>query len=95
MACGRPTLTETRTRSSHRPMDRERPGLAGTRPVLIRRHIKRSGLTVYQVPSGPSTVFAGPDGISIRKITDGTSNTIGVVEVDESRAVDEARRLDI
>jgi len=46
-----------------------------------------SGMTVYQVPRGPSTVFAGPDGISYRKITDGTSNTIGVVEVDENHAV--------
>jgi hypothetical protein len=45
------------------------------------------GMTVYQVPHGPSTVFAGPDGIPIRKITDGTSNTIGVVEVDENHAV--------
>ena len=46
-----------------------------------------SGMTVYQVPRGPSTVFAGPDGISIRKIPDGTSNTICVVEVDENDAV--------
>jgi hypothetical protein len=32
-------------------------------------------------------VFAGPDGIAIRKISDGLSNTIGVVEVDEEHAV--------
>jgi hypothetical protein len=45
------------------------------------------GMTVYQAPRGPSTVFVGPDGIAIRKITDGLSNTIGVVEVDEAHAV--------
>ncbi len=46
-----------------------------------------TGMTVYQAPRGRSTVFAGPDGIAIRKITDGLSNTIGVVEVDEEHAV--------
>jgi hypothetical protein len=46
-----------------------------------------NGMTVYQAPRGRSTVFAGPDGIAIRKITDGLSNTIGVVEVDENHAV--------
>ena len=46
-----------------------------------------SGLTVYQVPRGPSTAFPGPHGIGSRKITDGISNTIGVVEVDEDHAV--------
>ncbi len=46
-----------------------------------------TGMTVYQVPRGPSTAFAGPDGIGLRKITDGPAPTIGVVEVDESHAV--------
>jgi hypothetical protein len=32
-------------------------------------------------------VFPGAPGIAIRKITDGLSNTIGVVEVDENHAV--------
>jgi Tol biopolymer transport system component len=32
-------------------------------------------MTVYQVPRGPSTAFAGPDGIAIRKITDGLADT--------------------
>jgi len=46
-----------------------------------------AGMTVYHVPRGPSTAFAGPDGIALRGITDGTSKTIGIVEVDENHAV--------
>ena len=43
--------------------------------------------TVYVAPRGGVTVFAGPEGVSIRRITDGTSKTIAVVEVDEAHAV--------
>jgi hypothetical protein len=43
--------------------------------------------TVYQVPRGPTTLFAGPEGAQIRRVIDGTSKTIAVVEVDDSVAV--------
>ena len=43
--------------------------------------------TVYQVPCGPSTIFPAPESTSIRNITDGTSNTILLVETDEEHAV--------
>ena len=43
--------------------------------------------TVYQVPCGQATAYDGPDGITIRSITDGTSKTIGIVETDDEHAV--------
>jgi hypothetical protein len=53
----------------------------------VKSKVADSGRTVYQVPRGPSTVFSGPEGIAIRKIIDGTSRTISIVEVDDERAV--------
>jgi prepilin-type processing-associated H-X9-DG protein len=45
------------------------------------------GRTTYLTPRGKSTIFPGGDGISIDRITDGTSNTIAVLEVDKDHAV--------
>ncbi len=45
------------------------------------------GRTVYQLPRGQTTAFAGPEGTPIRQITDGTSKTIGIVETDDEHAV--------
>jgi prepilin-type processing-associated H-X9-DG protein len=45
------------------------------------------GKTTYLVPVGPNTIFGGKKGMPIQKITDGTSNTIMVLEADDSRAV--------
>lgn len=45
------------------------------------------GKTVYVVPTGEKSVFADKDGMSIAKITDGTSNTLLTVQVPASRAV--------
>jgi hypothetical protein len=41
----------------------------------------------YVVPVGPGTVFEGREGMSFKKITDGTSHTILAVEVDDAHAV--------
>jgi len=41
----------------------------------------------YLVPTGTGSIFANPKGTSIRQITDGTSNTIMVVEVDPDSSV--------
>ncbi len=46
-----------------------------------------AGKTTYLVPVGKDTIFPGPKGIHIRDITDGTSNTILVVEVNDDNAV--------
>ncbi len=46
-----------------------------------------AGKTNYLVPVGAKTMFEGKKGLEIRKITDGTSNTIMIVEADDSRAV--------
>ncbi|HEX3724977.1 MAG TPA: DUF1559 domain-containing protein, partial [Pirellulales bacterium] len=51
-----------------------------------RSKVGDQGLTVYQVPRGPDTVFANDEGAKIRSITDGTSNTIMFVEVDDRLA---------
>jgi hypothetical protein len=41
----------------------------------------------YVVPVGPGTVFEGREGMSFKKITDGTAHTIMTVEVDDAHAV--------
>jgi len=45
------------------------------------------GMTTYLVPVGPKTVFEGEEGIHLSKVTDGTSNTIAIVEVAPEHAV--------
>jgi hypothetical protein len=46
------------------------------------------GMTNYLTVRAPNAVFPGKDGVSsIRQITDGTSNTIMVVEASEQKAV--------
>ncbi len=43
--------------------------------------------TTYLTPRGKATIFPGAEGIKIPKITDGTSNTIFVVDASNDRAV--------
>lgn len=45
------------------------------------------GRTVYLTPRGDATAFPGQRAISIREVRDGTSNTIALVEVDDTQAV--------
>jgi type II secretory pathway pseudopilin PulG len=52
------------------------------------KHTPPDGLTNYLAPSGPTALMNGSDkGTNIRAITDGTSNTIAVVQVSDERAV--------
>jgi len=46
-----------------------------------------SGLTTYQMPSNKNTLGGFPKGVEIREITDGTSNTVMVLQVDPGKAV--------
>jgi hypothetical protein len=50
-------------------------------------NVGADGRTVYQLPRGQTTAFPGPEGTSIRSVTDGTSCTIGIVETDDEHAV--------
>src|SRR5271157_1572247 len=45
------------------------------------------GKTTYLTPRGKATIFPGSEGIKMQKITDGTSNTIFVVDAGNDRAV--------
>lgn len=52
------------------------------------------GKTVYMVPTSPGTAFEGETGRSMRDFSDGTSNTILLVEVETLRAVEWTRPVD-
>ena len=50
--------------------------------------LAKEGKTTYLVPRGKETMFPpGPTGIRIQDITDGTSNTIMMVDAADDRAV--------
>jgi len=51
------------------------------------RTLRKSGKTTYLTPRGKATIFTGGDGIKINEITDGTSNTILVVDASDELAV--------
>jgi hypothetical protein len=52
-----------------------------------RPSLARDGKTTYLTPRGPATIFPGAEGIKIQDITDGTSNTIMVVDAGDDAAV--------
>src|SRR5262249_20216865 len=52
------------------------------------------GKTVYQAVVGPGTAFDGRQGLKPAQIIDGTSNTIGVVEVGPEHAVPWTKPVD-
>ena len=51
------------------------------------RKLAREGKTSYLTPRGPSTMFPGADPVPIKDITDGTSNTVLVVDASDALAV--------
>jgi len=53
----------------------------------ISRDQRAIGMTTYLVPVAEKTLFGSKDGIAIKQITDGTSNTIMVVDANAEAAV--------
>jgi hypothetical protein len=51
------------------------------------RALHREGKTTYVVPVGPATIFPGGQGTKVTDITDGTSNTLLILDVDDDHAV--------
>jgi hypothetical protein len=49
--------------------------------------VRAEGKTTLLVPVGKQTIFGPPEGVPIREITDGTTNTILIVDADEAHAV--------
>ncbi|AGA25337.1 DUF1559 domain-containing protein [Singulisphaera acidiphila] len=49
--------------------------------------LAKEGKTSYLTPRGPSTIFPGATGVKIQEITDGTSNTILVIDANDDAAV--------
>jgi type II secretory pathway pseudopilin PulG len=58
-------------------------------PAVYRNPSARasSSQATYLVPTGKGAIFEGKEGTLMRKITDGTSNTVLVLEVNENAAV--------
>ena len=55
--------------------------------VMPDSKVASQGSTCYLRPVGPATSCPGKESITFRDITDGTSNTVLVIEVDEDHAV--------
>ena len=53
---------------------------------IERDDLAREGKTRYLAPRGAGTIFRGAEPVRIREITDGTSNTIIMIDVDDDRA---------
>jgi hypothetical protein len=66
-----------------------KPLIAKMPAVLAPRspRLRSQGKTTFVVPIGKQTIFGPAEGVPIRDITDGTSNTIMIIDADEAHAV--------
>jgi hypothetical protein len=67
----------------NKPLMAKMPGVLRPSSATLRA----AGKTTLLVPVGKQTIFGPPEGVAIREITDGTSNTIMIVDADEAHAV--------
>ncbi len=70
----------------NRPLIEKMPAIYAD-PDSAMQAINRQGKTIFLVPVGEKLVFQGSTAATFREITDGTSNTIMLVEVAPERAV--------
>ncbi len=64
--------------------------LIGKMPAIFRGPTSKAaqGMTTLVAPVSPTAIFAGgPKGVQVNDITDGTSNTILLIDVDDAHAV--------
>jgi hypothetical protein len=54
-----------------------------------------AGKTSYLAPLGEATMFPGKEGVRVRDVTDGTSNTIFIVDADDAHAVEWTKPEDL
>ncbi|QDV38406.1 DUF1559 domain-containing protein [Tautonia plasticadhaerens] len=57
-------------------------------------NLAEDGLTTYLVPRGESTIFPGAERVTLKEITDGTSNTVFVIDAGPDLAVPWTRPAD-
>jgi hypothetical protein len=67
----------------NKPLIAKMPDIFAPRSAQVREQ----GKTTLLVPVGKQTIFGLKEGVPIRDITDGTSNTILIVDADEPQAV--------
>jgi len=67
----------------NKPLIAKMPDIFAPRSARVREQ----GKTTLLVPVGKETIFGPKEGVPIRDITDGTSNTILIVDADEPQAV--------
>jgi hypothetical protein len=76
-------LDEPWDSTHNKPLIAKMPDVFAPRSARVREQ----GKTTLLVPVGKQTIFGPKEGVPIRDITDGTSNTILIVDVDEPQSV--------
>jgi hypothetical protein len=86
-------LDEAWDSAHNRPLVEKMPAIY-TDPDPKIQSAAGAGKTTFQVPVGKETIFYSNEGTTFREITDGTANTIALIEVDPQRAVEWTKPAD-